>query len=78
MSDRIRGFVVTLTEDITQEQADRIESALRLLPKVASVAKAESDYASQMAEERVRQDIWLQLLRLAFPVVHEKKAADER
>lgn len=58
MTDRHAGYLVTLAEDIREDDAEEsVLIALRMIKGVASVTPIVSDYAMHIAAER-RDDAW--------------------
>ncbi len=62
MTERIKGFVVTLEEDFKDEDAERISHAIELIKGVVSVVPSISNQEDMMNRERVkhefRKKIW--------------------
>lgn len=56
MTDRHAGYVVTLTDDIREDDAEAIINALRLIKGVASVQPVAGDHQLVIAKERVREE----------------------
>lgn len=61
MTDRHAGYIVTLAEDIREEEADAIIAALRMIKGVAAVSPVVSDLNLRMAMDR-RDRVWRQAL----------------
>lgn len=57
MTDRIKGFVVTLDRDIREDDAIATINAIGQLRGVVSVKLEVADIGSEMAEARVRSDL---------------------
>lgn len=57
MTDRHAGYVVTLAEDVREDDAEAIITALRMTKGVASVRPIVSDFALQIAEDRARREM---------------------
>lgn len=57
MSDRIRGFVVTLRHDAKDEYAEATRLAILQLKNVASVKPVVADLEMHMATERARGEL---------------------
>ena len=62
MSDRIHSFAVILTDDIGEERAELIRSAILQLNGVLSAEPNVTDFESFMAQERARSDMFNRLL----------------
>lgn len=65
MTTRYSGFVVTLTDDIREDDAEAIVTALRMVKGVASVEPvvASSETWKQVAEARARTEVRALLLK---------------
>lgn len=61
MTDRHMGYVVTLTEDIREDDAERIVLALQMVKGVLSVRPLVKDYTSHIVSER-RDTAWREAL----------------
>ncbi len=59
---QVKGFLVTLTIDISEEEADEIAAAITRFRGVASVVPSVTEYADRMARERVGWE-WRDKLR---------------
>jgi hypothetical protein len=57
MSNRINGFIVTLSREVSEETAERITTAISLIGGVVSVKPVVSDHNTHIAEQRVRTQI---------------------
>lgn len=58
MTTRYSGFVVTLTDDIREDDAEAIVTALRMVKGVASVQPVDSDVlAEQVARDRANTEL---------------------
>ncbi|MFI8792590.1 hypothetical protein [Streptomyces sp. NPDC055105] len=64
MTDRHAGYVVTLTDDIREDDAEAIINALRLIKGVASVQPVVGDHQLVIAKERVREEYRAKLTAL--------------
>ncbi len=62
MTDRHAGYIVTLAEDIREDDAEATHSALRMIKGVASVEPIVADYQLHIAHARV-DDEWRDKLR---------------
>lgn len=58
MTTRHAGYVVTLAEDIREDEAEDILTALRMISGVVSVKPVGSDLATMVARERVRVEVY--------------------
>lgn len=58
MTDRLRGFVVTLEHDIREDDAAVVVSAIEQIRGVLSVKAVVADLAHHMATERARHELW--------------------
>lgn len=66
MTDRHAGYVVTLAEDVREDDAEAIATALRMVRGVLSVEPIVADLELHLAEQRVRTDLGRRL----FDVLH--------
>ena len=64
MTDRHAGYVVTLTDDIREDDAEAIINALRLIKGVVSVQPVAGDHQLVIAKERVREEYRAKLIAL--------------
>lgn len=53
MTDRIAGYIVTLSDDIREDDAEAILNAIRMVKNVQSVDTIVSDIALHLAEQRL-------------------------
>ena len=64
MTDRIKGFTVTLDRDIRIDDVEQILNAVRMISGVASVKTVVTNIDDHMARERVKSEIREKLLEL--------------
>ena len=57
MTDRHAGYIVTLEQDVREDDAEAIINALRMVRGVESVDPVVSDHRNHIGEERARRDI---------------------
>lgn len=57
MTDRHRGYVVTLDQDIREDDAEAIINAIKMVKHVLTVRPVIADFEGHMAEDRVRMDL---------------------
>jgi hypothetical protein len=62
MTDRLKGFIVTLEEDIREDDAADIITAIGMIRGVLSCKPLVRDYGDLMAHERVRRELGQKLL----------------
>lgn len=62
MTDRHKGYVVTLDRDIRDDDAEMIINAIRMIKSVITVEPIINDVPSMVAEARARTDITSRLL----------------
>lgn len=72
MTDRYAGYVVTLGEDIREDDAESIETALLMVRGVVAVEPIVADYEKACAEARVRHDIAKRLSKLTAELLRGK------
>jgi hypothetical protein len=65
MTKTYKAFVVTLKEDIREDDAESLITALKMLKGVISVVPAETTNADTVAETRVKMEIRGKLLEFA-------------
>lgn len=58
MTDRHAGYVITLEEDVREDDAAAIKTALSMIKGVLSVEPVVSDPGLHIAEERAWHRIW--------------------
>lgn len=66
MTDRIKGYLVTLEGDIRKDDAEQIEIAIRMIKRVHSIKpyiKGAEDY---MMEEKSRYDAYQEMLEAIY------------
>ena len=69
MTDRHAGYVVTLADDIREDDAEAILTALRMVRGVLSVAPVVADLPGHIAEMRVRTELHGKLLDVCRDLV---------
>ena len=57
MTDRHAGYVITLREDVREDDAEALVNAIKMIKGVVSVTPMTNDIPFQMAQERVRQQL---------------------
>lgn len=57
MTDRHAGYIVTLADDVREDDAEHVINALRMVRGVLSVKPVVADIELHMATERAKQDI---------------------
>jgi hypothetical protein len=67
VTDRHAGYVVTLKEDIREDDAEQFMSALRFFSFVASVTPVVSDVGLHIATEKARYDLLTKLREALKP-----------
>jgi len=68
MTDRYHSLTVALNRDISDDNAEPILMAIRMIKGVLSVKPKVADMDSNMAEDRVRRDLEQKL----WDVIHPK------
>lgn len=62
MTDRYAGFLVTLTDDVREDDAEAILTALRMVRGVATVepvgANVDLQLATTRAKSELREKVW--------------------
>ena len=64
MTERHAGYVVVLAEDIREDDAENILTALRMISGVASVKPVTADLGMIIAREQVHAEVREKLARL--------------
>lgn len=67
MTDRIKGFIVILDEDIREDDAEPIANAIRQLNHVASVEGSVRNIEDTMNRSRIRMELERQLWAVLHP-----------
>lgn len=62
MTDRLKGYVVILEENIREDDAERITQALAMVKGVLGVQPLVADTSDMIIRERVRSEIQRRLL----------------
>jgi len=57
MTDRVKGFVVTLEKDIRIDDVEVILSAIKMIRGIANVETSVSDYDDHMNRERIKYEL---------------------
>ena len=65
MNESHAGYVVTLTNDLNDEDAQQVLDALRMIRGVLSVEPVAADFSVHIGTERARSEIRGKLLDLA-------------
>jgi hypothetical protein len=64
MTERHAGYIVTLADDIREDDAEHILTALRMISGVVSVKVVAADFEMRMARDRVHSEVRGKVLRL--------------
>ena len=67
MTDRHAGYIVILSEDIREDDSEKVISALGLIKGVIGVEPVMSDYNLHIAERRIQSELGLKLLDVLYP-----------
>jgi hypothetical protein len=67
MTDRLKGFIVTLEEDLRTDDAEPVLNAIRTLRGVQSVTPMVTEPGDYMARQRVRLELTQQLWDVLHP-----------
>lgn len=57
MTDRIKGFIVTLENDIREDDCEHIINAIKMVKGVIDVSPSISDSSDHMNRERVKYEL---------------------
>lgn len=66
MTDRIKGFVVTLDEDIREDDVERIRQAILSLKHVVAVNSSVVDSNDLINRQRVRMELGKKIIDIVF------------
>lgn len=73
MAEQVKGFIVTLDQDVSQEYAEFVKNAIMALRHVASVDPVPTDYNDHIVEMRVRRESAQKVRELATEILTGKK-----
>lgn len=57
MTDRIKGFVVTLDSDVRIDDIDHIVNAIKMIKGICSVEPSVSNFDDTMNRERIKSEL---------------------
>lgn len=69
MTDRLKGYIVILEENIREDDAQPITDALTMVKGVLKVTPLVSNVNGRIAEVRARQKLVDQLLHILLPAM---------
>jgi hypothetical protein len=79
MTDRYKGFVVTLDRDISEDDAEAVINALRMVKGVVKVEPVEASFDDQIIQTRVQNEVRIALYDALDEVFnHEAQRARKR
>lgn len=67
MTARLNALTVVLEQDIREDDAEELISAIRMLRGVLSVESHVADHASRVAQQRARFDLEQKLWKVIHP-----------
>lgn len=67
MTDRFKGFIVTLEDDMRSDDAQCVIDAIEMIKHVKSVKPVVANYDDHMNRERVRLELWNKIYDLFWP-----------
>jgi hypothetical protein len=67
MTDRLKGVIVTFKEDIREDDAEAVLTAIKMVKGVLSVKPLVSNYEQHIAEERVRRELGDKIWKVLHP-----------
>jgi hypothetical protein len=67
MSDRIKGFVVTLEKDIRDDDADEVKRAIAMIKGVASVDSSVANADDHINRMQIRTEIANNIFSALYP-----------
>ena len=65
MTDRIKGYIVTLEQDIREDDAEHITNAIRMISGVLSVAAIVGETGDHIIRERLKRKLMNQIMDVA-------------
>ena len=72
MTDRLKGCVVMFEEDIREDDAAAVLSAIKMLKGVGDVAPTFADYDDWMNRSRIRLELARKLMEVLYPPEEKK------
>lgn len=66
MTDRLKGFVVTLDHDIREDDAEEILNAIRMVKGVVSVKPVQANSDDDIIRSRVLSELRQKLLGIVY------------
>lgn len=67
MTDRHAGYIVTLADDVREDDAEHVINALRMIKGVLNVSPVPADIELHMATERAKQEITTRFHEILWP-----------
>jgi hypothetical protein len=65
MSEKIKGFTVTLDQSVSEEYADRLKEAIEMMAHVISVTPSKDNIDDQINRDRLKHEFTMKLLSFA-------------
>ncbi len=65
MTTRLKGFTVILQDDIREDNSEYIINAIKMIKGVQQVLPVEQCHRDNMAESKVRMDIYREIIDFA-------------
>lgn len=73
MTDRLKGFIVHLEEDMRDDDAQAVIDAIQMIRRVSKVTPLISNIEDHMARERVRMELSQKLFEVLHPTDKSSK-----
>lgn len=67
MTDRLNAFIVILTDDIREDDAEATINAIKQIRGVLDVQPHVSTFSDEIAESRVRHELGVKLWNILYP-----------
>lgn len=67
MSDRIKGFVVTLERDLRDDDAEGIKDAISMIKGVANVEDSKVSSDDHINRMQIRTELWNRVFKIFYP-----------
>jgi len=64
MSKKVKGFIVTLEEDINEKYAEAIKQALFLIKGVSDVSISNADYDDKINRTRIKNELYKKIFKM--------------
>ena len=65
MSEKIKGFTVTLDQSVSEEYSERVKEAIEMMAHVVSVKPSKDNIDDQINRDRLRHEFTMKLISLS-------------